>query len=179
MTHNRFLILSTCIILAGCSGNVRESLGLTKESPDEFMVLSRPELSVPPDFRLSSPETAYSHKTRDKTRNEAKSILLTNTEEKTDSIDASSAELTLLKKADAEDVTSDIRDILQKETVIPEKDDGVFEKLRKAQKLDPIVDADAEKERIIAQQAEGKPLNEGKTPTIEPADDGVIGQIFN
>jgi hypothetical protein len=47
----------TLLTLAACEGGeVKESLGLNRESPDEFVVVSRPPLSVPPEFTLLPPE---------------------------------------------------------------------------------------------------------------------------
>src|SRR6185369_5402368 len=40
--------------LAGCE-NTKEMLGLTKRSPDEFQVVSRAPLSMPPDYSLRPP----------------------------------------------------------------------------------------------------------------------------
>jgi len=49
-----FLLLP---LLAACaSGEVRDTLGLSKKAPDEFVVVSRPPLAVPPDFNLVPPE---------------------------------------------------------------------------------------------------------------------------
>src|SRR5690625_1857234 len=43
------------LALSACGDNVRRSLGLTKQSPDEFRVVSRAPLSVPPSFNLRPP----------------------------------------------------------------------------------------------------------------------------
>ena len=51
------LIGGVCVLavgLTGCSG-VREVLGYTKQSPDEFQVYARAPLSLPPDFSLRPP----------------------------------------------------------------------------------------------------------------------------
>jgi hypothetical protein len=53
-------ILSTgCLIgmitLAGCGGDVKETLGMTRVAPDEFRVVSRPPLTIPPQFSLLPP----------------------------------------------------------------------------------------------------------------------------
>ena len=46
----------TLALLAGCSqGEVKENLGLVREAPDEFRVVSRPPLSVPREFFLTPP----------------------------------------------------------------------------------------------------------------------------
>lgn len=41
-------------MLGGCS-NVRESLGLVRQSPDEFTVVTKSPLVLPPDFGLRPP----------------------------------------------------------------------------------------------------------------------------
>lgn len=51
------LVWCCVLTLSACSGSsVSETLGLNRESPDEFVVVSRPPLSVPPDFNLLPPE---------------------------------------------------------------------------------------------------------------------------
>jgi hypothetical protein len=42
-------------MLAGCSGNVERTFGLTRDAPDEFTVTTRAPLSMPPDYALSPP----------------------------------------------------------------------------------------------------------------------------
>ncbi|SNB54006.1 Beta-barrel assembly machine subunit BamF [Arboricoccus pini] len=41
--------------LAGCSSTVQDAFGLSKRSPDEFQVVRRAPLVVPPDYRLRPP----------------------------------------------------------------------------------------------------------------------------
>ena len=46
--------------LGACSGGmsgIRSTLGITKEAPDEFGVVSRAPLSLPPDYTLRPPQT--------------------------------------------------------------------------------------------------------------------------
>ncbi|HEY0837577.1 MAG TPA: DUF3035 domain-containing protein, partial [Azospirillum sp.] len=42
------------LTVSGCS-DVRRSIGLDRASPDEFAVVSRAPLSMPPDLRLPAP----------------------------------------------------------------------------------------------------------------------------
>src|SRR5262245_64921196 len=51
-----FAALAVCLPLAtgGCT-SFKETLGLTKQSPDEFKVVSRAPLSMPPDYNLKPP----------------------------------------------------------------------------------------------------------------------------
>lgn len=43
------------ILISGCSSELKKSLGITKSEPDEYAVLKRPPLSVPPGFELQPP----------------------------------------------------------------------------------------------------------------------------
>ena len=47
--------ISLILALSACEG-VREQFGMTKQSPDEFRVVARAPLSLPPDFTLRPPE---------------------------------------------------------------------------------------------------------------------------
>src|SRR5689334_7871027 len=42
------------LALGGCGG-VRQTLGLVRNSPDEFAVVAKPPLTLPPDFGLRPP----------------------------------------------------------------------------------------------------------------------------
>jgi hypothetical protein len=51
------LALATLALLAACNGKtVQETIGLQRPAPDEYRVVSRPPLSVPPDFTLRPPQ---------------------------------------------------------------------------------------------------------------------------
>jgi hypothetical protein len=43
------------VALAGCSGGVQDTLGLGKRQPDEFQVVRRAPLILPPDYSLRPP----------------------------------------------------------------------------------------------------------------------------
>lgn len=45
------------VVLSACSGTVQERLGMTRRAPDEFQVVRRQPLVVPPDYRLPEPGT--------------------------------------------------------------------------------------------------------------------------
>src|SRR5262245_51822088 len=42
--------------LSGCGGQVRQALGMTKHSPDEFLTVAHAPLTMPPDYSLRPPE---------------------------------------------------------------------------------------------------------------------------
>src|SRR3546814_3783949 len=52
----RLLIVAGLALAVSACGGFRENLGLTKQSPDEFRVVSRAPLTLPPDYNLRPPE---------------------------------------------------------------------------------------------------------------------------
>lgn len=51
-----FLLLFSVLLVSACGGKnsaVGNILGLNKRAPDEFLVISQPSLTLPPDFILS------------------------------------------------------------------------------------------------------------------------------
>jgi hypothetical protein len=60
--------------LAGCD-STKEMLGLTKRSPDEFQVVSRAPLSMPPDYSLRPPSPGAPRPQEGTTIEQAQSIV--------------------------------------------------------------------------------------------------------
>ena len=50
-----FIVLSVVLTLNACS-EVRDSAGVTRKSIDEFQVVEKPPLIIPPDFSLIAPD---------------------------------------------------------------------------------------------------------------------------
>lgn len=187
------------LLLASCSGTeVKESLGLTRESPDEFKVVSRPPLSVPPEFNLRPPmpgEAAMA----DQTRTQAKQLVLgedgmtLTLEEKSAAAPAetavtpvvvesakSSADAAFLQQAGVAAADPNIRETLYQENENgPNKQKSLLEKLTVLPDAqEPVVDAKGEAERIRTTKDEGKPITEGETPEKETKEKGVLGNFF-
>jgi hypothetical protein len=77
MMHNPKLLLCVMLLLAACSGGeVNETLGLNRRAPDEFVVVSRPPLVVPPDFDLSPPRPGEDSPHAVSTEEQARALLL-------------------------------------------------------------------------------------------------------
>lgn len=45
------------LAMTACGGTVQERLGMTRRSPDEFQVVRRQPLVIPPEYRLPAPGT--------------------------------------------------------------------------------------------------------------------------
>ena len=54
--QKKFIIaLGLTLALSACS-NIKQTLGLVKQGPDEFTVITRAPLTVPPNFELTPPK---------------------------------------------------------------------------------------------------------------------------
>lgn len=195
--------LST-VALAGCTGNtVRHTLGLERNNPDEFQVVSRPPLNVPPIYYLRPPtDTAEGVSPA-----EAKAAAIlqdraVNTENAMqsggnsgympdtavvgvgESSLGSAGESSLLNAAGAEKAQTNIREELKAETTPPlEKPadqkswSDKLNPFKKAKKADETtVDAAKEQERLKKNREEGKPVTEGDVPN-EPAP-SILDKVF-
>lgn len=178
------IIIAGTAILTACSGNVKENLGLQRNSPDEFRVISKPPLSIPPNFNLRPPHEGASPLGASTAREEARDALLSN-EGKNDSSSSNKAENLLLRKAGTKSADSNIKSILYEEQrkQAPEKQkQGFFKRLfskKETPASDPIVNAKKESNRIRKHIKDKKPVTGSGTPTVEHSKQGILQRIFS
>ncbi len=172
-----FLFAAMVLALSACEG-VKKQLGFTKQSPDEFKVVSRAPLTLPPDYNLRPPEPGIPRPQEGTTSQQAKTAIFRLQQPKAETLepklgsdDRSLAELSLLKAAGAGQSDPNIRRIIDAETLrLSAEDDGFLEALvfwRDPQATGEIVDATEESKRLRENAALGKPVTAGETPTIE------------
>ena len=199
MRRSYFLMLLPLLLVACEGGSVRESLGLTREAPDEFTVVSRPPLSVPPDFELRPPrpgEAPRGVSAEDRARaallgTDPKTPLTPETLElpKTEtavvpvitSEAPSGAQANFMKQAGAADAEDGIREQLGQDVVKPPVNKpakSLYEQLVAPENPEPVVDPKKEAERLRQNKDEGKPLNEGEVPVEEVKPPTVLDSIF-
>ncbi len=171
------LIAAMVLALSACEG-VKKQLGFTKQSPDEFKVVSRAPLSLPPDYNLRPPEPGIPRPQEGTTSQQAKNAIFRlqqpeagSLEPKIESDDRSLAELSLLKAAGAGQADPNIRRIIDAETLrLNAEGDDFLEALvfwRDPEPVGKIVDANEEAKRLRENAALGKSVTAGETPTIE------------
>jgi hypothetical protein len=198
------IALLTVSALGGCTGKeLRSSLGLKRNDPDEFRVVTRPPLSVPPVYHLRPPaedegmNVTPADKRAEALVVEGKELPVYQrpedaayaAETAVTSVNTSSlgtaGESVLLQSAGADEAQKDIRKVLKAENrpiILEEKrEKGFFGELR--EKLnpsneEPLVDAKKEQERIRTNKAEGKPLNDGETAVIDRKNESVLERLF-
>lgn len=180
------LIGTACALTACDGGEVRETLGITRDAPDEFVVVSRPPLSVPPEFDLKPPQPG-AISPQESTRNRAKSAVLGGAVPETavDSVSisdaASSADATFFKKLSIDNADPEIRQVLGVDQTKKPDTSGaksLLEKLTKTQGDQPVVDAKKEAERLRNNKKAGKSITDGETPTVKDKSEGILDKIL-
>ena len=111
------ILLLIPVILTSCS-TMRKTFGVDKTPPDEFAVVERAPLTVPPDFNLVPPQPGAPRPQELRTTAQAQQLVIGNNAPVTTK-DMSSAERSLLSQAGAGNVNAQIRQDLRQ----PEDDD--------------------------------------------------------
>jgi hypothetical protein len=198
----------TLIALTACgSGTVRETLGINRSAPDEFRVVSRPPLSVPPQFNLRPPSVTAESPTVIPADSQAKALVLGKEHAGGDVIrlDAnaaptavvpvsssplgaaqaggkSAAESQFLQNVGASKADPNVRQALVEKDVqkqLQKEESDWWDILStNPEKKDPQVNAQKEAERIRTNKDTGKPVTEGATPEVKGKDRGVLGRIL-
>ncbi|MFZ4540677.1 MAG: DUF3035 domain-containing protein [Rickettsiales bacterium] len=193
-------LLALPLLLTACeSGTMRDTLGLTRDAPDEFTVVSRPPLSLPPEFSLRPPRPGEAP--RGTSANEQARSLLTGkapgASSEPDKLEQPTVETAvtpvtsnevlgtgaanLLKRAGADSADDLIRDKLTTDAVTPMDTSNaktLMDQLTGDEKNEPVVDAKKEAERLRDNKDNGKPVTEGAVPEAETKPRSLIDRIF-
>ena len=183
--------------VAGCS-STKEMLGLTKRSPDEFQVVSRAPLSMPPDYSLRPPTPGAPRPQEGTTTQQAENIVtgyskdrstttlqpdqIPSIGEGTQMTTESAGESAFLQSASLTGVDPNIRKLVDQETAEDQDasqtflDDLIF--WRAPEPYGTVVDPVAEQKRLQENQALGQPTDTGETPIIERKKQGLFEGVF-
>lgn len=154
MKNRVIYALLSLLVLAGCSG-ARDRLGLSKATPDEFAVVRRAPLEMPPDYALRPPRPGAPRPQEQAAVDAARAAVLGQTDQ---SGGTSAAESALIRTTGATNVPSNIRAKVDAEA--SEDSDGDVSVLKKiagiggeatpeGKAIDPV----AEAARLKAQKA--------------------------
>lgn len=168
---NVITVFLAVIALAGCSG-AKEQLGLARKAPDEFAVVKRAPLAMPPDYSLRPPQPGAPRPQEQHSEEQAREVVFGS--ESQGSAKPGSGESALLQRTGADQADPSIRSVVDRETAaMAPKEKPVAQKLLGVaiggdQKPPAsVVDPKAEAERLKKNAAEGKPVTEGKTPSVD------------
>ena len=177
----RRLALAASIVavfaVTGCE-NVREQFGLAKSPPDEFKVVSRAPLTLPPNFALRPPQPGIARPQEGSPRDQARRTVFRLEDSNPQGVDQvipddgrSQGERALLMQAGAAEAEPNIRQIVNAETrTIAEEDESLINSLvfwRGDELPGTVVDAGEESRRLREAQALGEPVTGANAPTIE------------
>jgi Protein of unknown function (DUF3035) len=193
--------IATLLMLTACArGTVQDALGMGKRSPDEFAVVSRAPLILPPDYGLRPPGSGESRPGIDTPSERARATLTggelqqpaaPGQEVVSAAFDergeaASSGERALMAQATTAPVDPEIRRKIAEENMqLARVEQELFTRLvkwREPQTLAVAVDPVAETERLRANRAAGKPPTEGDSPVItqrrQSVLQGFLSEVF-
>lgn len=171
MTH-RFSFFCVCLmaltVTAGCS-NAKKQLGLERNPPDEFAVVKRAPLEMPPEYGLRPPTPGASRPQEQATTDMAREAILGSGTPQQSGL--TKGEAALLTSANAIS-NPQIRATVDEEAAnARDENEPVVKKLlnigRDSQPPAKVVDPQAEAQRLQQNAAEGLPPTAGATPSAE------------
>jgi len=188
-------------MLAACSqGSVQNALGMGKRSPDEFAVVSRAPLILPPDYGLRPPGPGESRPGVDTPSEQARARLVGQAAPPADGVDQevlaaafdetspteSAGERALLSQTTTAPSDPDIRRKIAEENMqLAQVEQALFTRLvmwRDPNSLVNPIDPAAETQRLRTNRIEGKPVTEGESPVIvqrrQSVLQGFLSEVF-
>ena len=200
MRFSRLILLPLLLAACGQADSARDVLGLNREAPDEFRVVSRPPLSVPREFNLVPPGDDEGSDLGGRTDQQARSLVIgtdvtgdSKTLEQAQEGLADTAiplvrsgelespgESAFLKNVGAPEADSTIRTKLsQDNSVRAAKKPGFLARLRGETNEEPVIKAKDEAKRIRTNKDAKKPLNEGEVKVVDPKKKSILDRIFD
>ncbi|MFD2234064.1 DUF3035 domain-containing protein [Phaeospirillum tilakii] len=176
------LILGLGVGLSACT-DVRRSLGYEKAPPDEFQVVERAPLTLPPDFNLRPPQPGATRPQETSPRDQARRLLAGRSlTTPVATAGRTQGDVILAKRFGAESIQPDIRVLIDKESLaLAEAEKSFTDRMvfwRKPEPAGIAVDPVKETQRLRENQALGKSVSEGETPQIERRKKAILEGIF-
>lgn len=175
----------SALALSGCT-DARKALGFEKAPPDEFQVVERAPLSMPPDFSLRPPAPGAVRPQEGNVRDQARAALSgRSTGTPISTAGRTQGDVALLKKAGTEQIQPDIRVLINKETqALADADKSFTDKVVFWRKPDgpgagEQLDASKEAQRIRENQALGRSVGDGDSPRISRRRKGMLEGILD
>jgi hypothetical protein len=161
--------------LSACS-SLKSALGIDKKPPDEFAVVTKAPLVIPPDFALRPPRPgAQDSQTLTPAQSAEQTVFGKVETQQTATVDQSQGELALLESAGADRADGSIRGTMASDDKAMRTDKSLTDRLMfwKGDGTEgQAVNGAAEQERIKASDAEGKSPAEGSAKVEKTAAGG-------
>jgi hypothetical protein len=180
------LALLGALALGGCS-DARKALGWEKSAPDEFRVVSRAPLTLPPDYGLRPPAPGAARPNETSPQDAARTAVFGAERQSAFAAGGgpeSAGERQLLGKMGADRVDPAIRETIDRETQsLADADRSFVDRLifwrePETPGSKEQLNAAAEAQRLREASAAGKPVNAGELPVIKKRQRGWLEGIF-
>ncbi|WP_299439905.1 DUF3035 domain-containing protein [uncultured Rhodospira sp.] len=176
-------------LLAGLGGcdNPKRALGLDKQAPDEFAVVTRAPLSLPPEYNLTPPKPGAPRPQEGTTRDQARRVITggparADADRQALPAGVTTGERALLQKAGTDSAIPNIRQVVDEETsALAAESRGFTDMLlfwREPADYGSQVDPAAESRRLRENRALGRPPTTGASPIIERREKGILEDLF-
>ena len=179
MLSRSFVCGAVLLGLGACSSDLGEVFGYQRGGPDEFSVVKRAPLTLPPDFGLRAPAPGAEELNRVTPRANARAALFGNdlTPRQRERLareriaqGSNPAEIALLSDANALNTDPSIRQVVDDESAsLAREQEGFVDELlfwKESPESGAVVDAEGERQRLQENAALGRPPTDGETPTI-------------
>jgi hypothetical protein len=182
-TTSAVLLVAAALGLSACDNSgLRRSLGLDVRGPDEFRVVSRAPLDLPPEFGLRPPTPGAARPNEPTVREQAKQTVFGGATAAKLVAGRTEGESALLRQAGAVEADGTIRDTVNRESAqLAAADRSFSDRLifwRDPPPPGTVVDPVAEQQRLRENAALGKPATTGETPIIQRKRRGILEGIF-
>ncbi len=179
--------LGAALALSACA-ETRRAIGWEKVSPDEFNVVTRAPLTLPPDFGLRPPAPGAARPQEQSPTDQARVAVFGNTAAARNAAagpqgPGSTGEHALVSKTGGDKVETNIREQLDRETTqLAEADRSFVDKLMFWRANNPgqgeQLDATRESQRLREAAATGRPASDGSVATVRKRQRGWLEGIF-
>lgn len=173
-------LVALTLALGGCE-NIKNQLGLGKVSPDEFNVVTRAPLTLPPDYALRPPDSSAVGPQETSVQDQVRLILSGSDGLAVDS-QATAGETALLAHAGADEAMTDIRQVLNEEnSIYTDEDQSFVDSLifwRDDLGAEVLVDATKENQRLQETEALGEVPTGDNSAVIERREYGILEGLF-
>ena len=198
MTSRRWLAIGLLTTVAGltaaCSSDgFNETFGFGRNAPDEFAVVPRAPLTVPPGISLPAPSTRVSEFGIGTAAERGEAVIFSASNAGTDVeevvelreevVSISPGESALLSQAGAGNIQPGIRVVVEEESRdLVVADDRFIDSIifwQPQPEPGSVIDPEAEARRLAANQALGQPLNQGEVPIIQRRRRAPLEGVFD
>ncbi len=172
-------VVALVVPLGACEG-IRSQLGLNKNAPDEFSVVTRAPLTLPPDYSLRPPDPDALGPQETTVQNRVKTALY-GTASDAASGPTTAGENALLARAGATEAAPNIRKLInQDNSIYAEDEEGFVDSLIfwRDTASGTIVDPTKENQRLQEAEALGEARTGDGSVIIEEREKGFLEGLF-